>query len=125
MLRGQIDPIEKTAQEIETLLSQTGGANKTRKATKSSSAGKLPRRLRREIKNLDDARRRAQHIPYRPASEIAAARATVKRVDQHLNKQEVRAKRKSGIKAWIAHLILNYFYFLIALVGFWYIATRL
>lgn len=88
---------------------------------------KLPRKVRAAAQTVLEAKRRAQHLPYVPESEIAKVRKAQTTVSRYADAQTQPSKKdkKAARLQWFYGLALNYALFLVALVAFWYIANHL
>ena len=124
MLRGVEDPIVGSANAIDELLSRSNQRSTQKTRHQTNKVPKLPKRLQRDIKKIQAAKKVSDFVPYRTPAEIAKAKGTVRKLEKHLDRDATKPDNVRRIGQWFARILVNYMVFLALLAVFWYVATK-
>ena len=122
MLLGAKDSVAEAVSDINSVISRNGPARASGRLQNRKHANAIPKRLAKDIARLEVRNSKCRYLPYRTSEDMQLARSVQKRVHKHFKK---KLDRPAMVWRFLADYVLNLFYFVFLLAGFWFVATQI
>jgi len=90
-----------------------------------NAKAQMPRKVRKTILEISKIEQKIANQPYLLESQKKTIQKARKVLQKPIPFEDNADKRSLSISNWLRSLVLNYLIFLIILVGFWYVGTKL